>query len=409
MRALLRSARTAVLGGMAAAMVVAAGVTIASAASDEVVVLGIWPQSGPYADTGPLLDRGAQIALEEVDYKIAGKKIKYITRDSETKAGVAARRAQGAIDSDGVKFIIGPWSSGVALAVTQVAKKNKVMYYFSGGTEDISGKRCHKYAFMWAANAWTAMDADLKIFKEANPNAKTIYLFVVDYAFGWTLQKYVEALAPKYGLKVVGVDRQPLGHRDYSSFIIKAMAKSPDGIYMINFGLDAISAIRQLHNFGYTPKKPVVMSWSSGFEELIMLDPKHRANLIVGSNYYYKVDTPGNKAFVAAYRKKSGGVPPGYGPGAGYGLMKMVLRGMKKANSTNPVDVIRALEGEKGNNFVGDFYINGRNHQTVRPFFVMRTKPTSKMADKYDFAEIVNVSSTEQPRDMNQCKDIGKF
>jgi hypothetical protein len=31
------------------------------------------------------------------------------------------------------------------------------------------------------------------------------------------------------------------------------------------------------------------------------------------------------------------------------------------------------------------------------------------MADKYDFAEIVNVSSTEQPRDMNQCKDIGKF
>ena len=409
MQTLLRSARTAALAGVGAAMVAAAGMTIASAASDEVAILGIWPQSGPYADTGPLLDRGAQIALEEVDYKIAGKKIKYITRDSETKAGIAARRAQRAIDSDGVKFIIGPWSSGVALAVTGIAKKNKVMYYFSGGTEDISGKRCHKYAFMWAANAWTAMDADLKIFKQANPNAKSIYLFVVDYAFGWTLQKYVEALAPKYGLKVVGVDRHPLGHREYSSFITKAMAKNPDAVYMINFGLDAISAIRQLHNFGFTPKKPVVMSWSSGLEELIQMDAKMRANLIVGTNYYYKVDTPGNKAFVAAYRKKSGGVPPGYGPGAGYGLMKMVLRGMKKANSTNPVDVIKALEGEKGKNFVGDFYINGRNHQTVRPFFVLRTKPESEMADKYDFGEIVDVSSTEQPGDMNQCKDIGKF
>ena len=409
MRTLLRSARTAALAGVGAAMVAAAGMTIASAASDEVVILGIWPQSGPYADTGPLLDRGAQIALEEVDYKIAGKKIKYITRDSETKAGMAARRVQGAIDSDGVKFIIGPWSSGVALAVTGIAKKNKVLYYFSGGTEDISGKRCHKYAFMWAANAWTAMDADLKIFKQANPNAKSIYLFVVDYSFGWTLQKYVETLAPKYGLKVVGVDRHPLGHRDYSSFITKAMAKNPDAVYMINFGLDAISAIRQLHNFGFTPKKPVIMSWSSGVEELIQMDAKMRGNLIVGTNYYYKVDTPGNKAFVAAYKKKSGGVPPGYGPGAGYGLMKMVLRGMKKANSTKPVDVIKALEGEKGKNFVGDFYINERNHQTVRPFFVLRTKPESEMADKYDFAEIVAVSSTEQPGDMNQCKDIGKF
>lgn len=408
MRNLFKKVRALVLVGMGAAAL-AAGFTAVNAADDEVTILGIWPMSGPYADTGPILDTGAKIALEEVDYKIAGKKIKYITRDSETKAGIAARRAQSAIDSDNVKFIVGPWSSGVALAVTEVAKKNKVMYYFSGGTEDISGKRCHKYAFMWAANAWTAMDANLKIFKKANPNAKTIYLFVVDYAFGWTLQKYVEALAPKYGLKVVGVDRHPLGHREYSSFITKALAKNPDAVYMINFGLDAISAIRQLHNFGFTPKKPVVMSWSSGVEELVQMDAKMRGNLIVGTNYYYKVDTPQNKAFVEAYRKKSGGIPPGYGPGAGYGLMKMVLRGMKKANSTNPVDVIKALEGEKGKNFVGDFFINPRNHQTVRPFFVLRTKPESKMADKYDFADIVDVSSTEQPRDMNQCQDIGKF
>ena len=242
-----RIARRSRFAALAAATVVTAGLAFhaikaMAAGHEEVVILGVWPQSGPYADTGPLLNRGAEIALEEVGYKIAGKKIKYITRDSETKAGIAARRAQGAIDSEGVKFIVGPWSSGVALAVTEVAKKNKVMYYFSGGTEDISGKRCHRYAFMWAANAWTAMDANLKIFKQANPNAKSIYLFVVDYAFGWTLQKYVETLAPKYGLKVVGVDRHPLGHREYSSFITKAMATNPDAVYMINFGLDAISA-----------------------------------------------------------------------------------------------------------------------------------------------------------------------
>lgn len=413
MRRQRRTIRRSLLAGLALALTATASFAVqigaVQAADDEVVILGIWPQSGPYADTGPLLDRGARIALNEVGYKVAGKKIKYITRDSETKAGIAARRAQGAIESDGVKFIVGPWSSGVALAVTEVAKKNKIMYYFSGGTEDISGKRCHKYAFMWAANAWTAMDANLKIFKKANPDAKSIYLFVVDYAFGWTLQKYVETLAPKYGLKVVGVDRHPLGHREYSSFIVKAMAKNPDAVYMINFGLDAISAVRQLHNFGFTPKKPVVLSWSSGVEELVQMDAKMRANLIVGTNYYYTVDTPENKAFVEAYKKQSGGIPPGYGPGAGYGLMKMVLRGMNKANSVEPVDVIKALEGEKGKNFVGDFYINGRNHQTVRPFFVLRTKPESKMANKYDFADIVDVSSTEQPRDMNQCKDIGGF
>jgi len=121
----------AVAGGLAAASFLVPGAS--ALAAEEVVILGLFPTSGPYADTGPTLDMGARIALDEVGFKIAGKKIKYINRDSETKAGTAARRTQGAIDSDGVKFIIGPWSSGVALAVTEVAKKNKVMYYFSGG------------------------------------------------------------------------------------------------------------------------------------------------------------------------------------------------------------------------------------------------------------------------------------
>jgi len=383
--------------------------SFASIAKDTVNILGIYPFSGPYADSGELQAKGALVALEEVGYKINGKKIKYITRDSETKASVAARRVQEAIDSEKIDFVVGPWSSGVALAITEVAKKNKVMYYFSGGTEDISGKKCHKYAFMWAANAWTAMDANLKIFKKAHPNAKKIYLFVVDYAFGWTLQKYVENLAGKYGLEVVGVDRHPLGHREYSTFITKAMSKKPDAIYMINFGLDAISAVRQMHNFGFTPKKPVVMSWSSGMEELIQLDPAMRSNLIVGTNYYSSIDTPENKAFVKAYKKKTNGIPPGYAPGAGYGLMKMVLLGMKKSGSTDPKEVIKTLEGMKGKAFFGDFEINPNNHQTIRPFFVLKTKPESEMKNKYDFADIVAVSSTEQPKNMNMCKNIGNF
>lgn len=393
-------------GGMLAGSL---GGASAAKAEDVVKILGLWPMSGPYADVGPLLSRGAEVALDEVGYKINGKKIVYITRDSETKAGIAARRAQGAIDSDDVKFIVGPWSSGVALAVTEVAKKNKAFYYFSGGTEDISGKRCHKYAFQWAANAWTAMDANLKIFKEAHPDAKKVYLFVVDYAFGWTLQKYVETLAPKYGLEVVGVDRQPLGTREFSSFITKAMSVNPDAIYMINFGLDAISAIRQLNNFGFTPKKPVVMAWSSGVEELVQMTPEMRANLIVGTNYYYTIDNPVNKAFVEAYKKKSGGIPPGYGPGSAYGQMQTLLTAMKKAGSTDPVAVIKAMEDMDGMTNIGKYHINGWNHQTVRPYFVLRTKPESKMKDKYDFADIVNVSSTEQPKDMNGCADMGGF
>ena len=50
-----------------------------------------------------------------------------------------------------------------------------------------------------------------------------------------------------------------------------------------------------------------------------------------------------------------------------------------------------------------------RNHQTVRPFFVLQTKKKNDMKNEYDMAEVVDVSSTEQPKNINMCEDIGSF
>jgi len=395
---------------LAGATVLTGFPNIVRAKAGETTILGLWPFTGPYADVGPLLSSGAEIALEEFGHNVAGTKIRYVTRDSETKAGSAVRRVEEAIASDDAKFVVGPWSSGVALAVSEVAKNRKVLHYFSGGTEDISGKRCHRYAFQWAANAWTAMNAVLDGFIKDNPNAKKLYLFVVDYAFGWSLQKYVEDACKKRGIQVVGVDRHPLGHREFSSYITKAAAARPDAIYMINFGLDAISAVRQLNNFGVTPRIPVILSWSSGVEELVQMTPEMRENMYVGSNFYYTIDTPVAKAFVAKYKKRNAkGLPPGYGPAAGYGLTRMVLNGMKKANSTNVQDVIRALEGFEIDGLVGHMKVLARNHQTIRPYFVLKCKKKAAMADPMDFADIIHSSSTPQPRELNECKDIGSL
>ena len=43
--------------------------------ADTVNILGLFPFSGPYADSGKLTDQGARIALEEVNYTINGKKL----------------------------------------------------------------------------------------------------------------------------------------------------------------------------------------------------------------------------------------------------------------------------------------------------------------------------------------------
>lgn len=377
-------------------------------AADQATILGLFDLTGAYADVGPLMEKGAKLALEEVNYQVGPHKLRYVVRDAETKAGSATRRVEEAIASEGARFIVGPWSSGVALAVSEIAKNKKAMYWFSGGTEDISGKRCNRYAFQWAASPWTAMDAVLAGFKRENPNAKTLYLFVVDYAFGWSLQKYVEELAPKYGLKVIGADRQPLGQREFSSYITKAQATNPDAIFMINFGLDAISAARQLFSFGMIPKIPVILSWSSGVEEMIQLSPEIRSNMIVGTNFYYTADTPVAKSFVARYQKQEGN-PPGYAPSAAYSLMRATIEGIRRANSTNPQDCIKALEGAEIDDITGKMKIQANNHQCIRPYYVLKAKKAAEMKDPYDFGTLIFQSDTPQPAEMNECKAIGEL
>src|SRR5258705_13480321 len=145
---------------------------ILRAQSKEIVILGLWDQTGAFADVGPLNDRGMKMALEERGMQVLGRPIKYITRDGGTQAGTSTRRPEEAVDAEGAKFVIGPWSSGVALAVSEVAKRKKVVHLFSGGTEDISGSRCHRYSFQRAASPYTPAKTLLDNFLQANPKAK---------------------------------------------------------------------------------------------------------------------------------------------------------------------------------------------------------------------------------------------
>ena len=394
--------------GAAAAVVNAGFPAIVRAQPKEIVVLGLWDQTGAFADVGPLNDRGMQMALQERGMKVLGRPIKYITRDGGTQAGVSTRRAEEAVDGDGAKFIIGPWSSGVALAVSEVAKRKKVVHLFSGGTEDISGARCHRYSFQWAASPYTAAKTVVDNFMKANPKAKRWHLLVADYAFGWSVEKYVKEVGKAHGLEFVGADRHPLGEREFSNYVQKAAANKPDAVAMINFGGDAVAGAREIFNFGLTPKVPLIMCWSSGVEELVQLAPEIRENLWVGTNFYYTADTPAAKAFVKAYRAKYN-IAPGYAPSAAYSMTRMLLAGFDKAKSAEVPDVVKALEGLDLNDIVGPMHVDAATHQTLRPYFFLRCKPKSAMKDELDLADVIATGNTPLPKEYGACKDIGSL
>src|SRR4051812_39508356 len=271
---------------------------IVRAQSKEIVILGLWDQTGAFADVGPLNDRGMQMALAERNMQVLGRPIKYITRDGATQAGTSTRRAEEAVDGDGARFIIGPWSSGVGLAVSEVAKRKKVVHLFSGGTEDISGALCHRYSFQWAASPYTAAKTVVDAFMKANPKAKRWHLLVADYAVGWSVQKYVQEIGKTHGIEFVGADRHPLGERELSNYVQDAAANRRDAVEMVNEGGDGVAEAREIFNAGRPRKVRPNDRWSPGVEEPMQVAAQVRENLRVGTILCYPDDTPAARSLV---------------------------------------------------------------------------------------------------------------
>ena len=400
--------KSLLLGVAALAFLVVPSLTggiVPALASEEIPILGIVPITGPYADSGMTMDRGMRLAIEHMGGKVLGKPIKYVKRDSETKGGAAVRRVEEAISEEKVKAIIGPWSSGVALAVSDVAKNRKIPHLFSGGTSDLTGKRCHKYSFMWAASPYTAANIVVEKFLEENPNAKRWYTFTVDYAFGYGVLEFIKKAGEARGVTFIGNDYLPLGEREYGQFITKVMAKKPDVLCMINFGLDAISSVRQAYNYGLMKKTKVIMTWSSGVEELRQLTPKIRDGLYVGSNFYYTVDNPIAKKFYQDYKKKYNEAP-GYAPAAAYSMTRIMLKAMERAKSTNSEAIVKVIEGWELDALPGRLKFRAEDHQAIRPYFFMKCKKESDMKHSLDFADIIATGSTPLPLSMSKCPGI---
>ncbi len=86
--------------------------------------------SGQYGDSGRDELRGIRMAIDECNTAggVLGRKVVWITADTETNPETGARVANRFIAQEDCTILIGAVHSGVANAIKQVAAKNGVIY-----------------------------------------------------------------------------------------------------------------------------------------------------------------------------------------------------------------------------------------------------------------------------------------
>ena len=130
------------------------------------------PQTGPYADEGADELRAFKLAVKHLNGEgdggmmqtmkpmnlkgngILGKKVEFVTGDTQTKSDAARASAKRMIEKDGVIMFSGGSSSGVAVAVQALAQEMGTVF-MAGLTHsnDTTGKDRRRYGFRHFFNA----------------------------------------------------------------------------------------------------------------------------------------------------------------------------------------------------------------------------------------------------------------
>ncbi|MEY8875632.1 MAG: ABC transporter substrate-binding protein, partial [Leptothrix sp. (in: b-proteobacteria)] len=91
------------------------------------------------------------------------------------------------------------------------------------------------------------------------------------------------------------------------------------------------------------------------------------------TGYTPDIDTPRNKAFVAAWKAKFNRLPTD-NEGQAYNGAQVMFEGVRLARSARPADVSKALSGAQLDTVYGHLTMRAADNQLVLPNFVGRAK-----------------------------------
>jgi len=322
----------------------------AQAATPKPLVIGLtMDASGQYAASGGEERLGAMMAIKEFNDKggVLGRRIEAIHMDTETTPATGSRVAERMITRNEVAFMVGALHSGVANAISQVAQKYGCIFLNTNSSSPTeAGKDCHRTKFVWDGNGTNFAHAIVK--NAIKVNGKNWVLLTNDYVWGHSTSKATRAIVEANGGKVVEELLVPQNTRDFSSYLLKLQQLKPN-VVAAAIGGDDIKALRQqvvqlnLHKS---------MAWVNNQQDWPDVYGLGAESIfgVFGTTWYYRLDLPGVKEFVAAYQKQFPGMAikvPGNVFHNAYMCTRELLRCVEEAGTTQNIAVIKKLEGRK--------------------------------------------------------------
>ena len=290
---------------LAAAAVVLGG---PSAQAQEKLKIGVIATlSGPPAVLGQQLRNGFNLAVKTLGGKLGGREAEVIVVDDELKPDVAVTKVKALVDRDKVEFVVGPIFSNILGAIMKpVTEGGAILISPNAGTSNFAGKDCNPNFFV------TSYQND-QVFGVSGKHAqdtgiKKVFLMAPNYQAGKDALAGFKAF---FKGEIADEVYVPLNQLDFSAELSKIAAAKPDAIYVFLPGGMGVNFVKQFRQAGLADSVTFLSSFTVD-ESTLPAQQDAALGFFGGSNWAPDLDTPQNKAFVAAYEKEFNAVPATY-------------------------------------------------------------------------------------------------
>ncbi len=278
-----------------------ASATLAHAADDTIVIGVPVGLSGANSVVAPSVVQAAELAVEEINAAggVLGKKLALEVADDASGAAGAQKAFDSLIFQKEVDVVISMETSAARNAALPVVSKGDVPYIYTSFYE---GKSCNANLFV---NAWVpeqqvppVVDHFMK-----TQSAKKFFLIGSDYAFGRGMLEFTRNYIEKTGGSVVGEEYLPMDGTDWTPIISKLKASGAEAIITSTAGgAPNVTLTKQMRSAGIAlPYGNLAVD--EGTAKSMGTDAE---GIFLSASYVTGIDSPANKAFLAAMEKKFG-------------------------------------------------------------------------------------------------------
>lgn len=357
--------------GLTMIMTTACSGNTANSEEEETIKIGVLASlTGPLETYGKQTVAGFELGIQfatEGTNEVAGKKIKFLVEDTETKPDVAVRKATKLLEEDEVDFLVGSSSSGDTLAVLPLAEEyEKIMVVEPAVADSITGKNWNKYIFRTGRNSSQDAVAGAAAIAEKDVRIAT---FAQDNAFGREGIAAFKEGAEKLGATIVNEQYADPNSTDFTANIQSIINEKPDYLYIVWAGSNA--PWKQLKDMRLEEQGIKISTAAQDIASLRTMDS------LIGmsgfSIYYHTLpDNEVNDWLVEEHKKKFNGEIPDLFTAGGMSAAIAIVEALKKTSGDKDVDgLIKMMENMEFETPKGMMKFRAEDHQALQSLYAV--------------------------------------